>query len=219
MSQMPLVPSVLSRSSLRVTALVFQHSKKKYFRKKKFYCSIVPLFHGPHPDRPYLVKFLKKIFFSQIFFFQKNFFQPLFFKKKIFLKKNILLFYCSIVPWTRPKQTLPQKIFENKIFSKKNFFFKKKFIPFFYYCIVVLLKCIPTRTHTHTHKTTFVIKILLIELSEPVTSYLVCTGQYSPGRVTPGQIFGKCLKLHWLSNQPINRSPARLEGPKKEGLK
>jgi len=48
---------------------------KKCFFKNIFYCSIVPLFHGPHPDRSYLRKFLKNIFFSNIFFSKNFFFQ------------------------------------------------------------------------------------------------------------------------------------------------
>ena len=128
MSQMPII-----RSSLSGNALVFL----------KKIISIVPLFHGPLPNRPYL-------------------------------------FYCSIV---------------------------------------VLLKSIPTHTHTHTHKTTFLEIILLIEFCRLTGQLPGLYGTVLPGMGTPGQFFGKYLKLHWLSNHPIKRSAARLEGPKKEGLK
>ena len=80
MSRMPII-----RSSLSGNALVF-------FSKKNLYSSIVPLFHGAHPDTPYLRKILTKQFFFNKFFFNKSFF---------FLKK--MFFYCSIVPWTTPK--------------------------------------------------------------------------------------------------------------------
>jgi len=48
---------------------------QKFFLKTFFYCSIVPLFHGPHPHTSYLRKFSKKIFFSKKFFFKINFFK------------------------------------------------------------------------------------------------------------------------------------------------
>ena len=98
------------------------------------------------------------------------------------------------------------------VFQKKNSFH----FLLFYCCFA------ETYTHTHTYphpQKTFLKRILLIEFCRLNRAVTWSVRDSTPGQGNPGQFFGKYLKLHWLSNQPIRRSPARLEEPKKEGLK
>ena len=85
------------------TSNIFQNSYLKII----FFCSIVLLFHGPHPNRPYL----RKIFKKNIFF---NFFFQIFFS-------NFFLIYILLPLFHAPHPNRPY-LRKKKV---KKFFFPK----------------------------------------------------------------------------------------------
>jgi len=104
---------------------IFVFLQKNFFWKKMF--SIVPLFHGLHPNRPYL--------FPNFFFFQKFFFWK---TRAVTLSElRLLAFGKRVTTWaTQKKFFFQQKFFleknknwEKKIFGSgpENFFLKNIF--------------------------------------------------------------------------------------------
>jgi len=124
------------------------------------------------------------------------------------LKKN---FFFSIFFWVQISHvtnanTISSSLRVTRLFFIQNnfFFFKKKCIPFFYCSIVVLLKHIPTRTHTHTHKTTFLKIILLIEFCRLNRAVTWSVRDSTPGQGNPWPNFWEISKIA-LAIQPAHQ--------------